>query len=146
MLGFFIEQERKCMAFDDLYRISSHAVIINQDQQVLLLKATYGNFAWGLPGGGLDVGETIHQALKRECKEELNCDIYIEYLSGVYYHSVVNSHAFIFKCLLHPTQSIQLSNEHSEYRWFHLDELSQIQKIRVQDCLEFDGNVVSRCF
>ena len=117
------------MAFNDLYRMSSHAVITNHEQQVLLLKATYGNCAWGLPGGGLDIGETIHQALKRECKEELGCDIHIDYLSGVYYHSAVNSHAFIFKCVLHPAQNIQLSDEHSEYRWFHLDELSNIQKI-----------------
>ena len=134
------------MAFNDLYRMSSHAVIINQEQQVLLLKATYGNCAWGLPGGGLDVGETIHQALKRECKEELSCDIHIDYLSGVYYHGTVNSHAFIFKCVLHPAQSIQLSDEHSEYRWFNLDELSTVQKIRVQDCLDFNGSVVSRSF
>ena len=134
------------MAFNDLYRMSSHAVITNQEQQVLLLKATYGNCAWGLPGGGLDVGETIHQALKRECKEELGCNIHIDYLSGVYYHSAVNSHAFIFRCVLNPTQNIQLSDEHSEYRWFSLNELSDIQKIRVQDCLSFDGNVVSRSF
>ena len=134
------------MAFDDMYRMSSHAVITNLDQQVLLLKATYGSYAWGLPGGGLDVGETIHEALKRECKEELGCEIYIDYLSGVYYHSAVNSHAFIFKCVLNPTQNIQLSNEHSEYRWFNLDELSEVQKIRVQDCLDFKGDVMSRSF
>lgn len=133
------------MGFHDFYRMSSHAVICNDQNQVLLLKATYADCNWGLPGGGLDQGETIHEALIRECQEELGCQIDIEYLSGVYYHSAVNSHAFIFKCNLRD-QQIHLSDEHSEYRWFNLDELSPIQKIRIQDCLNFSGTVQSRSF
>lgn len=133
------------MGFHDFYRMSSHAVITNQQQQILLLKATYADCVWGLPGGGLDQGETIHQALIRECTEELGCRVQIDYLSGVYYHSAVNSHAFIFRCQLN-NPSIQLSNEHSEYRWFDVAELSTIQKIRVQDCLDFTGEVISRSF
>lgn len=134
------------MGFHDFYRMSSHAVITNHEQQILLLKATYADAAWGLPGGGLDQGETIHEALTRECLEELGCNIKIDYLSGVYYHSAVNSHAFIFKCVLNPSQNIQLSDEHSEYRWFNVNELSKVQQIRVQDCLNFSGAVISRTF
>jgi len=57
------------MAFEDRFRLSSHAVITNELGQVLLLKANYGNFAWGLPGGALEPGETIHEALLRECRK-----------------------------------------------------------------------------
>lgn len=134
------------MGFHDFYRLSSHAVIFNANNQVLLLKATYADCAWGLPGGGLDQGETIHQALIRECLEELGCDISIQYLSGVYFHSVVNSHAFIFRCQIAEGQTIQLSEEHSEYRWFDVAELSAVQRIRVEDCLAFNGQVQSRAF
>lgn len=134
------------MAFTDFYRLSSHAVILNENNEVLLLKATYANCAWGLPGGGLDMGETIHEALIRECKEELSCDIFIDYLSGVYFHSAVTSHAFIFKCHLCKNSNIQLSSEHSEFKWFSIDELSPIQKQRVEDCLAFNGEVKSRAF
>lgn len=134
------------MAFHDLYRLSSHAVIFNKNQQVLLLKATYADLAWGLPGGALDMGETIHEALQRECIEEIGCEVKINYLSGVYFHSAVQSHAFIFHCLLDENTAIKLSSEHSEYRWFKLDELSKVQRIRVEDCLNFDGNVKSRAF
>ncbi|WOE31345.1 MULTISPECIES: NUDIX hydrolase [unclassified Acinetobacter] len=134
------------MAFHDFYRLSSHAVIFNAQQQVLLLKANYADHAWGLPGGGLDVGETIHQALIRECWEELACEIEIEYLSGVYFHSAVMSHAFIFKCRLKENAAIQLSTEHSEYRWFYQDQLSQVQRIRIEDCLNYQGQVFSRSF
>jgi len=134
------------MGFHDFYRLSSHAVIFNENRQVLLLKATYADCAWGLPGGGLDQGETVHDALIRECQEELGCDVSIEYLSGVYYHAAVNSHAFMFKCTLQSDQPINLSDEHSEYRWFDFDQLSPVQKIRIEDCFHFDGQVKSRAF
>ena len=134
------------MGFHDFYRLSSHAVIFNENRQVLLLKATYADCAWGLPGGGLDQGETVHDALIRECQEELGCDVSIEYLSGVYYHAAVNSHAFMFRCTLQSDQPINLSDEHSEYRWFDFDQLSTVQKIRIEDCFHFDGQVKSRAF
>lgn len=134
------------MAFDDLYRMSCHAVITNPQQQVLLLKATYATQAWGLPGGAIDPGETIHQCLHRECKEELSCEIEISYLSGVYYHSAVNSHVFIFRCELATPDSIQLSTEHSAWQWFALEQLTAVQRIRIEDCLNFSGTVFSRNF
>ena len=134
------------MGFHDFYRLSSHAVIFNENRQVLLLKATYADCAWGLPGGGLDQGETVHEALIRECQEELGCEVLIEYLSGVYYHSAVNSHAFMFRCTLQSDQPINLSDEHSEYRWFDFEQLSAVQKIRIEDCFHFDGQVKSRAF
>ena len=134
------------MAFQDFYRMSSHAVIQNSEQQILLLKASYADAAWGLPGGALDMGETIHEALYRECLEELGCDIEVQYLSGVYFHEVVTSHAFIFKCKLKPDMAIQLSSEHSEFAWFNVEDLSKTQKIRVMDCLNFNGQVISRRF
>ncbi|OTG64803.1 NUDIX hydrolase [Acinetobacter silvestris] len=134
------------MGFHDLYRLSSHAVIRNTHGQILLLKATYTDCAWGLPGGGLDIGETMHEALLRECREEIGCDIHIDYLSGVYFHSAVTSHVFIFRCHLNANAQIKLSTEHSAYQWFDVEELSIIQKIRVEDCLNFDGHVISRHF
>ena len=134
------------MGFQDFYRMSSHAVILNDQHQVLLLKANYAEQAWGLPGGGLDMGDTIHQALVRECREELGCEVEIDYLSGVYFHSAVTSHAFIFRCHLNADANILLSHEHSAYAWFDLDNLSEVQKIRVEDCLNFKGTVISRSF
>ncbi|OTG87725.1 NUDIX hydrolase [Acinetobacter sp. ANC 4558] len=135
------------MAFHDLYRLSSHAVITNVQNQVLLLKANYAECVWGLPGGALDMGETIHQALIRECFEELNCHIQVEYLSGVYFHAAVTSHAFIFRCSIKDESEVfQLSAEHSAFKWFNLSELTAVQRIRVEDCLNYQGQVFSRSF
>lgn len=134
------------MAFNDLFRLSSHAVITNDDGQVLLLKANYGDKHWGLPGGGLDPNETIHQALLRECQEELGCEVTVNYLSGVYFHSAYQSQAFIFRCELPESAQIMLSNEHCDYAFFDVADLSAVQQQRINDCLTFNGQVFSAAF
>jgi 8-oxo-dGTP pyrophosphatase MutT (NUDIX family) len=112
----------------------------------LQLKATYDAGGWGLPGGSLEPGETVHEALARECREELGCEVKVRYMSGMYYHRVYHSHACIFRCELPALAEIRLSSEHSEWRYFALDELSAVQRRRVQDCLGFDGRVKSGAF
>lgn len=134
------------MAFEDTFRLSAHAVIMNNKNEVLQLKATYGECRWGLPGGALEPSETIHEALHRECKEEMGVDIAVKYLSGVYFHSLYNSHAFIFLCELSDVKEITLSSEHSDFRYFPLSDLSHVQRKRVTDCLEYRGAVVSDKF
>lgn len=134
------------MAFEDKFRLSSHAVIVNDKQEVLLLKANYGNESWGLPGGALEPGETIHEALIRECKEELDCDINVKYLSGVYYHSAYESQAFIFRCEIPQESQIRLSSEHIEYKFMGIETMSELQQRRINECLGYAGNVVSAKF
>lgn len=133
------------MAFDDRFRLSSHAVITNDEGKVLLLKANYGNHHWGLPGGALEPGETIHQALARECLEELGQEVQIQYLSGVYYHGAYESQAFIFRVTL-SSPNIILSSEHSDYGFFEIDGLSAVQQRRGRECLTFEGKVFSAAF
>ncbi|KUJ83325.1 NUDIX domain-containing protein [Microbulbifer flavimaris] len=134
------------MGFEDTYRLSAHAVITNEAGEILQLRATYADCSWGLPGGALDRGETVHEALLRECREELGREVGIDYLSGIYYHRVYGSHVFIFRAHFVDSGVITLSDEHSEMGYFPLDTLSPVQRQRVVDCLEFDGRVRSARF
>ncbi|SCK18079.1 NUDIX hydrolase [Vogesella sp. LIG4] len=134
------------MAFDDRFRMSCHAVITDAAGQVLLLQASYGDGSWGLPGGALEPGETIHQALLRECREELGVTVGIDYLSGIYYHAQYQSQVCIFRCQLPAAARLQLSGEHLAWRYWALVELSAVQRRRVEDCLGFDGTVRSAAF
>lgn len=134
------------MAFEDLYRLSAHAVITDERRRVLMLRSTYGALSWGLPGGALDPGETIHDCVLRECAEELGQSIVLGPLTGVYFHGAVNSHAFIFRAVLTDAENIRLSAEHSEFGWFSLEDLAPVQRLRVEKALAFDGYVVSARF
>lgn len=134
------------MAYDDLFRLSVHAVIQNDEGKILQMKATYGDKSWGLPGGALEPGETIHEALLRECEEEIGLKVKVMYMSGMYFHKNYNSHACIFKCEIPKNSQIILSSEHSEYRFFSLEELTQVQRHRIMDCLNFNGVVKSEKF
>jgi 8-oxo-dGTP diphosphatase len=133
------------MSYNNLYRVSCHAVIFNDQNEVLLLKQTYSDKRWGLPGGSPEQSEDIYQTLNRECEEELGCKIMVHYLSGIYYHSEFNSYVFIFRCDL-TSKKIVLSEEHSEYGFFSIASLQDVQRLRVEDCLNFEGNVFSRSF
>ena len=134
------------MGFNDFYRFSVHAVITNDEGRVLLLKQTYGDKRWGLPGGGVEPGETIHQAINRECYEELGLNIIISAFTGLYYHKSFNAQVGMFRCELPEGFEICLSHEHSEYKWFDILDLGEVQKLRVTDALEFNGQVISRAF
>ena len=58
-------------------RNSAKAVIV-KDEKLLAIKIQENSGTYYiLPGGGQEHGENLHQALIRECKEELGADIEI---------------------------------------------------------------------
>ena len=59
-------------------RSTARAVIV-REQQILLLRKDYGEHGerFALPGGGQDTGESLHEALQRECEEEIGTRVEI---------------------------------------------------------------------
>lgn len=55
---------------DTFYRVSLKAVILNEENEVLVCKEGSSD-TWSLPGGGWDHGEAEHDALARELHEEV---------------------------------------------------------------------------
>ncbi len=100
----------------------------------------------GIARGGVDPGETIHQAILRECREEIGIEVQDPVLTGFYYHSRINAQVGIFRCSIPEDAEIKLSSEHSAFQWFRISELSEVQRVRVMDALEYQGNVISRAF
>ncbi len=66
------------------------AVVLDADNRVFLVKHSYVT-GWYLPGGGVDHGETLEQAMRRELKEEGDIDLTGEaVLHGIYLNSHVS--------------------------------------------------------
>ncbi len=58
------------------FNIRIYAICVNQDKILVLYEDNYaGKKICKLPGGGLELGESAIECLKREFKEELNVDI-----------------------------------------------------------------------
>ena len=134
------------VAFEDRFRFSVHAAVLNTDDaSVLLLRQSYGDRRWGLPGGAVEPGETVLDALGRECREELGVDVEIGPLTGWYYHREFESQVGIFKCVL-PTTEIRLSDEHSDFRWTPIAELGGVQATRVRAALNYNGSLHAQVF
>ncbi len=134
------------MAYEDKFRMSVHAVILNHKNEVLLLKANYADKSWGLPGGSLEPSETVHEALRRECIEEIGCQPQIKELTGIYYHPHYSSQVLLFRCEIEKNCKITLSSEHSGYKYTPINDLTPIQKIRIQDAINYNRHVISRKF
>ena len=59
-------------------------IITNENDEVLLQKRYKDKDIWGIIGGSMDYGESLEETAMREAREEIECDIQIEYLIGVY--------------------------------------------------------------
>ncbi len=65
------------------FRNSIKAVIIRDGRLLVTVnKDPWGEFLL-LPGGGQEFGETMTQALERECREELSCAVIVGDLLGI---------------------------------------------------------------
>jgi 8-oxo-dGTP pyrophosphatase MutT (NUDIX family) len=88
--------------YNDLIGRRTHlgvaAVIFDNQGSVLLVHQSYGHRGWDLPGGGREAKESLHDAIRREVREEVGLEITSAELTGVYYEPGVDQHHFTFRC------------------------------------------------
>lgn len=106
------------------------AVIVDDDGRVLLTRRSIPPFQdlWVMPGGKIELGEPIMEALKREVHEEVGLEIEIEGLIDVFEHLTPgeeNCHFVILYYRCRPLYCDIVSNDHevAEADWVPCCEL-----------------------
>ena len=110
------------------------ALVTDEHGRILMQRRTdSGN--WSLPGGVMDIGETLQQCVIREVKEETGLDIAITDLLGIYtdpnhviaYADGEVRQEFNVTYLAHVTGgTVTVSNESTEVRFIDPTELDHL--------------------
>lgn len=129
--------------------VGSSAIVVDGEGRILLQRRSdSGN--WALPGGTMDIGETLAQSIIREVKEETGFDVQIERIVGVYSDP---GHVFAYDdgevrqefsiCLACAIKggSLQVSNESTSVDFFAFKDIAGMQmhesiRLRIRDYLD----------
>jgi nucleoside triphosphatase len=104
------------------------ALILNPDGEVLLMRSHKWNGAWVMPGGHIELGERMEDALRREILEETGLEI--EDLEWIGFQEFIHDPAFWkerhfiffdYACKTRSTR-VTLNDEAQEYAWVPLDK------------------------
>lgn len=104
------------------------ALILNPEGQVLLMRSHKWNDMYVIPGGHIELGESMEDALRREIREETGLAIHdIEFLAFqefIYDEAFWKRRHFIFFDYVCRTRTSQvtLNEEAQEYAWVPLQE------------------------
>lgn len=64
-------------------KIATSAFIEDDDRRVLMIRRS-DNDLWALPGGGMEIGETVSECVVRETKEETGLEIAVTSVVGIF--------------------------------------------------------------
>ncbi len=125
------------------------AAVIQNGEGRILLQRRSDNALWGLPGGSVEIGESVRDAIVREVREETGLTVEIVRLIGVYSDpriqivrypdgNVVHYVSTLFACRI-VAGELQTGDETLDLRFFDPpdlpDDLVPMHRIRIQDAL-----------
>ena len=124
--------------YPDTPLVGVGAIIVEGDR-VLLVKRGHAPLLgkWSIPGGVLEVGETLRKAVVREAREETGLTIEPEELLGVFERVVPDEqgrmryHYVLIDFLCRRVSGELLAADDAEdARWFLREELSELELVR----------------
>jgi 8-oxo-dGTP diphosphatase len=119
------------------HSVSVAGIVIDDHGRTLLIRRR-DNHRWEPPGGILELGENIHDGLRREVREETGLDIEPIALTGVYKNMTHAIIALVFRCKI-TGGALATNDEATGFRWATQSELpglmDEAYAIRVLDAL-----------
>jgi len=118
-----------------LIRTGVKALILHQNKVLLVKEVIDGEIVYDFPGGGLEYGESLIQALKREVKEEIGLEVKVKGVVGAWSFIVKGSQTQAvligYQCSLKDTDNLTIDLSHNPAKnehivdtlWVDLDEL-----------------------
>jgi len=124
------------------------ALIFDDQNRLIITRRPEGKHLagkWEFPGGRIESGETLQQALAREIKEELNLEIEVGalYYQDVFEYDVKTVDISFFHCRPKNTTDQPQAVEVAEWKRVRLSELEQYEfppadTALIRQLLEFD--------
>ena len=129
-----------------IFRIGVNALIFDDEGRILLGHRRDINW-WNLPGGGMEAGETVDEALCREVSEETGLKVTVDQLVGVY--SKPQKQEVVLTFLCHPIGgTLKATEEARENRYFAPEALPQNtlpkHRQRIEDAKRYPAGTIIR--
>jgi ADP-ribose pyrophosphatase YjhB (NUDIX family) len=122
------------------------AAIFDERGRILCVRRNYPPFTWTTPGGGMENGESIHQAVEREVREETGYIVRVKRLLGSYSSTYKDDLVLSIEAEIVDRDQWQPDQEISELGFFAKDQLPQPMKsgtiVRILDAFDKDAGVM----
>ncbi|MGY4645029.1 NUDIX hydrolase [Cellulomonas sp. URHB0016] len=126
------------------HSVSAAGIVFDASGKRVLLIHRRDNGRWEPPGGVLELGETIEDAVRREVEEETGARVEVERLTGVYKNMRQGIVALVFRCRL-VSDPLSQTDEATTVAWHDIDDVPRLMtpaySARVLDALGKDVHV-----
>jgi len=134
---------------------AASAIVKDTTGKILLHRRSDSN-TWSIPGGAMEIGESIRETIIREVEEETGLKVEIEYLTGVYSNpkhvieysdgEIRQEFSLCFACKI-VRGKLQVSNESFEVAFFDPKDIEQIPMhesilTRIKDYLKHENQAI----
>lgn len=116
-----------------MIEVAVKGIVLKEDGKILVIKRSEKEDVfkdlWDTPGGEIEFGENLKQALKREIKEEVGMEVEVLFPINTWsFFRNKRTYVVGITFLCKPrSKDVSLSGEHKEYKWVCEEEVDKLE-------------------